>query len=140
MVIGTATRNVTITNNQSTGNSELFGAYYASIPKMTTKTGKKFDKRDPIDKARIVLLRQLVTAKLNCCAFGCSSSIQGMIATADANYASDNRSAILASAGELDIYNNSGDTIILDPAPGHATPKTSSDWADKDFWNDPSPW
>ena len=121
-----------ITNVQSTGASQLFGGFYASIPK--TSTGVK---RSDIDKARMQLLQQLIAAKLNCAAFGCSLAVQTMIANIDSVYASGPASAIITAAGQLDAYNNSGDTIITIGAPGKATPKTSQNWANISFWNLP---
>ena len=120
-----------ITNVQSTGASQLFGGFYASIPK--TSTGVK---RSDIDKARMQLLQQLIAAKLNCAIFGCSLAVQTMIANADSVYASGPASAIITAAGQLDGYNNSGDTLIIGNA-GKATPKTSQSWANIPFWNLP---
>ncbi len=108
---------------------ELFGAWYSSIPKKTD--GKQ---RTALDKARMTLLQQLVTAKLNCAKFGCSSDVQTMIATADTAYQTGTAAQIIASAGLLDAYNNSGDTIIVGNT-GKATPKNSQNLADKPFWN-----
>ncbi len=127
MTIGSAPHKGTV---ESIG--KVFGAYYSSIPK---KTDNK--KRLEIDQARMQLLQQLVTAKLNCAAFGCASNVQTMIAAADTAYASNSTSAILTSAGLLDAYNNSGDTIVVSPAPGSATPNASIGLADKAFWNAP---
>jgi hypothetical protein len=123
MTIGTAV--------QKTINSaaKLFGAYYSNIAKKTTN-----QQRSALDKARMQLLQQLVTAKLNCSNFGCASSVQSMIAAADVAYAGTNVSAIIAAAGQLDLYNNSGDTLIIGNA-GKATPKTSQSIADKLFWD-----
>ena len=93
----------------------------------------------------MILLKQLITAKLNCAAFGCSSDIQSMIATADNNYSVGNKEAILASANALDLYNNSGDTIIFSPPlpkPGSATPDLScgtNGIGNAAAWDDPSP-
>jgi hypothetical protein len=114
-----------------TTTGQLFGAFYSSIPKLTTGT-----QRTALDKARMQLLQQLVTAKLNCATFGCSTTIQGQIAAADAAYAGTSASAILTSAGLMDAYNNSGDTIVIGNA-GKATPKTSQGLADKAFWDLP---
>ena len=59
-----------------------------------------------------------------------------MITAADINYFSGTASQIIASAGALDAYNNSGDTIIVGNT-GKATPKTSQSYANKVFWNLP---
>jgi len=131
MTIGTAPHKGVITNVQSAGQSQLFGAYYSNIAKTTTGS-----QRTAIDKARMQLLQQLVTAKLNCAAFGCSASIQTMIANADTAYATGTAAQIIAAAGALDAYNNSGDTFTIGNA-GKATPKTSQDYANKVFWNLP---
>jgi hypothetical protein len=108
---------------------KLFGAWYSSIPKKTTGT-----QRAALDKARMQMLQQLVTAKLNCKKFGCAASVQTMINTADTAYQSGTAAQILASASLLDAYNNSGDTIVIDNA-GKATPKTSESTANKAFWD-----
>lgn len=133
MLIGSTTNGHKglITNLTTSGASQLYGALYSSIPK---KTDNK--QRTPLDKARMQLLQQLVTAKLNCAAFGCATSVQTIISQADAAYAGSSAAAILASASLLDAYNNSGDTIIVGST-GKATPKTSQDLANKVFWNAP---
>ncbi len=109
--------------------SQLFGAWYSSIPKTTTG-----QQRTAVDKARMTLLQQLVTAKLNCAKFGCAASVQTMIATADTAYASGTPAQILSSSALLDAYNNSGDTIVVGNT-GKATPKVSESTANKVFWN-----
>lgn len=115
---------------------KLFGAFYSSIPNTTLMIVKKAVKRSEIDKARMQLLQQLVAAKLNCAAFGCATSVQTMISTADTAYATGTVAQILASASALDAFNNSGDTIIIGNA-GSATPKTSQSSANKSFWDTP---
>lgn len=112
---------------------KIFGAYYSNIAKLSN--GKT--KRLPIDQARMILLQQLVTAKLNCAAFGCPSGVQTMITAADAAYVAGNQASILIHAGQLDTYNNSGDTIIISGNPGKATPKTSQGLANLGFWDAP---
>ena len=114
---------------------KVFGAYWSNIAMKSTGKGKAAQ-RTAVEKARMQLLQQLVTAKLNCAAFGCTASVQTMIAAADVAYAGTSVSAILASAGLLDAYNNSGDTILIGPA-GPATPKISQSLADKTFWDNP---
>jgi len=115
---------------------KVFGAFYSSIPKKTDKSN-----RTALDKARMQLLQQLVAAKLNCAAFGCASSVSTLIIGADNAYALGTSTAsVLAYAGALDAYNNSGDTIIISPplpVPGPATPKTSKANADLGFWDTP---
>ncbi|HSW90257.1 MAG TPA: hypothetical protein VLH19_05325 [Patescibacteria group bacterium] len=115
----------------ATDSAKIFGAFYAPIAKDTT--GKK---RLPVDQTRVILLQQLVAAKLNCGVFGCSSSVHTLIAQADAAYASGDMSAMSTLTGQLDAYNNSGDTIIIGNA-GSATPQTSKGLADLVFWNLP---
>lgn len=135
MTVGTSTHTRVITNLTGNGKSILFGAYYSSIPKKTNNAN-----RAALDKARMQLLQQLVTAKLNCAAFGCASAIQSVINSADLAYANGLASQILAVSGQLDTYNNSGDAI---PVPsslgsvGSATPATSQTRANKVFWNTP---
>jgi hypothetical protein len=126
MLIGTAPHKGAITTV-----GQLFGAFFSNIAKTTGGT-----QRTAIDKARMQLLQQLVAAKLNCATFGCSATIQGQIATADSVYATGTAAQILASAGLMDLYNNSGDTILIGPA-GKADPKASKAAADLVFWNLP---
>ncbi len=135
MKIGVAPHKGTITNIQQTGKSQLFGAFFASIPMTTSK-----DKRSDLDKARIQMLQQLVAAKLNAAAFGASASTLTLISNADAAYAGTNVALILDLTGQLDIYNNSGDNLPLPsglPDQGRATPQTSRDIADLAFWDTP---
>src|SRR6185503_14563635 len=91
MPIGFVPHKGVITNTQGLSASQLFGAFYSSIPKMTGGS-----QRSSLDKARMQLLQQLVAAKLNCAAFGCSAGTMAMIAAADAAYAGSSVSAILA--------------------------------------------
>lgn len=124
-----------ITDTQSVGASQLLGGFYAPIAKDTTGA-----KRTPADQARITLLQQLLAAKLNCAAFGCSLTVQGQIATADADYAAGTKNAIMADVGILDAYNNSQDSGAIPstlPPTGKATPKTSTSYAYTAFWNQP---
>ncbi len=126
---------ITIGSKTITSASQLFGAYYASIPKTSTKAS-----RSDIDQARMTLLQQLVTAELNCAAFTCSTATQTLIATAVTDYASGSASAILADASALDAYNNSGDAIAMPstlPDQGKATPKNSQSMADIAYWDAP---
>ncbi len=131
MVIGTSTHQRIVTNIPGISMSKLFGSYFSSIAKKTD--GKQ---RSNVEKARMQLLQQLVTAKLNCAEFGCSSAIKAQITAADLAYAGTNVSTILTSAALMDAYNNSGDTMTISPA-GKATPQTSKTWADMVFWNLP---
>lgn len=121
-----------IDNITSTKKSKLYGAYFSNISKKTNGVT-----RSALDRARMILLQQLVTAKLNCTAFICTTATLADIASADSAYASMNTSNILAYASLLDIYNNSGDSQPFLPSqnPGSATPKTSQGYADLAFWN-----
>jgi hypothetical protein len=112
--------------------NNLFGAYYSNIAK--TSTGSK---RTPQDQARMQLAWQLITAKLNCAEFGCPSSIMATIASADLAYVTGIPAMMLFYSGQLDTYNNSGDTIVISPAPGKATPKVSQSSANIPFWDAP---
>lgn len=115
--------------------NELLGGFYAPMSKKTTG-----EKRLPADKARINLLQQLLAAKLNCAAFGCSSATQTLISSADAAYVAGVKSDILYYAGLLDTFNNSGDAFAIPsslPATGKATPALSTSYANLTFWNTP---
>lgn len=130
MPIGTAPHRGVLTTT-----AQIFGGFYAPIAK--TSTGAK---RNPVDQARITLLQQLLAAKLNCAAFGCSSTVLGQIATADIDYAAGNKSLILLDVSILDAYNNSGDNNAIPsslPPTGKATPKDSQFLANIAFWDLP---
>ncbi len=117
------------------GIGQVFGGFYAPIAKTTSGA-----KRIPVDQARVTMLQQLLAAKLNCAAFGCSSATQTLIANADAAYAAGNKAAIMSLSAQLDAFNNSGDVNAIPaglPATGKATPKDSQSLADKAFWNQP---
>lgn len=114
-----------------TSSAQVFGGFYASIPKTTTGA-----KRTDVDKARIQLLQQLLAAKLNCGTFGCTQPVKDMIASADAAYAGNNVATINSYISQLDAYNNSGDTIQIGNA-GKATPKDSQSQASLSFWDLP---
>jgi len=124
-----------LSNGTTPASSELFGAFYAPISKTTSGT-----KRTPTEQARIQLLQQLVAAKLNCAAFGCSVSTLNKISVADVAYATGNKNDILNSASILDAYNNSQDNLAIPPElakPGSATPDLSKLYANLTFWNTP---
>jgi hypothetical protein len=123
---------------------QLFGVWYSDVNFATEMNGKKKAKRTNEDKARILLAHQLVTAKLNCAAFGgCPVSVSNMIANADSAYSSNSVSQMNLWAGQLDLFNNSGDSIIISPPlppQGKATPKDSQMLATPDgikFWDSP---
>ncbi len=135
MQVGSGAHKGCITNQQSNGMSQLYGAWFSSISKKTNR-----QTRTGLDHARMILLQQLVTAKLNCTAFICNAQTLADIAAADAAYAGNSVSAILQSAGVMDAYNNSGDSMSFPiglPAQGSATPKVSQRLANKLFWDLP---
>jgi hypothetical protein len=124
-----------ITATSTAGANQLLGGFYAPIAK--TSTGGK---RNPSDQARIVLLQQLLAAKLNCAAFGCSVATQSLIAQADTDYAAGNKGAMAADTSLLDAFNNSGDANAIPstlPATGKATPSSSKALANLAFWDTP---
>lgn len=126
-----------ITATSTPGASQLFGAFYSSISQKSTGKGKTAQ-RTEIDKARMQLLQQLVAAKLNCAAFGCTTSVQTSINAADAAYAGNDINAIKSYIGIMDAYNNSGDTLAIPSlAQSKATPKTSQQMANLLFWDQP---
>jgi len=135
MNIGIAPHKGIITNIQSAGESQLFGAFYAGIPKKSDKTS-----RTTLDKARMQMLQQLVAAKLNFAATGAIPSNPTLIADADAAFGGNDAALIKSLAAQLDTYNNSGDNIPLPTAlgdQGSATPKISQNYADIGFWDNP---
>ena len=139
MILGSVSGyHITISNT-----CQLFAVWYSDVNFETTKIGKKQVKRDDVEKARILLAHQLITAKINCAAFGgCSSEINSLIASADAAYAGTSASNMNYWAGKLDSFNNSGDTIIISPPlpwQGKATPKDSQSVSLTclSFWNNP---
>ena len=121
---------------------KLFGAYYADIPK---KSDNKHRQKD--DQVRIQMVRQLLTAKLNCAAFGgCGIDIYNLVSAADAAYSGSNTNLMLSLTAQLDAFNNSGDTIIISPPlpwQGKATPNISKSIAESGlpsgikFWDTP---
>jgi hypothetical protein len=138
MTIGTTAHNVIITDITTTHNSILFGAFWANV----SKTYAPVTKRSSTDQARMILLQQLVAAKLNCAAFGCSSAIKDvLILNADKAYATGTKSDMTSLASKLDAYNNIGNNKAIPSsfgsAPGSATPQTSQTLANMVFWNSP---
>jgi hypothetical protein len=135
MTVGSGSHARTITNVQTSSASRLFGAFYSSIPKKTNNTN-----RISVDNARMQLLQQLVTAKLNCAAFSCPAETQNLITSADSAYGGNNGSLMTTLAGQLNTYNISFDSGPIPPElgdPGSATPGTSQSWANKVFWDSP---
>lgn len=126
-----------ISNTLANGQSQLFGAYFANLAMKSSGKGKTAQ-RTETDKARMRLLQQLLTAKLNVAAFGGNATILSLINNADAAYASGNISHMNIYAGMLDDYNKSGDTAMPDAYTfGNATPQQSRAYADIGFWDNP---
>ncbi len=135
MTVGDITHLKMIDNTQSPAVSKLFGAYYSDVSKKTND-----EWRTSADYARMMLLQQLVTAKLNCAAFGCSVPINALIAAADTAYAGDDADLMLSLGAQLEAFNNSGEAQAIPPElgpVGSETPETSESIADKVFWNTP---
>jgi uncharacterized repeat protein (TIGR01451 family) len=113
---------------------DLFGAFYASIPKTT-----EGDHRSELNQAKMQLLQQLVAAKLDVCYFGMADpGITATIAAAEAAFLTGtDAQAIRDLAGLLDDYNNYGDAVTPpDPMDqGPATPKASKTIADLELWD-----
>lgn len=135
MVVGAGSHTRTITNLPGNGQSRLFGAYYASIPKKTNNSN-----RIAVDRARMQLLQQLVAAKLNCAAFNCAPPMEDLITAADAAYAGTNAASMISLASQLSASNIAGDALAIPGSFGlaeSATPSTSQTRANKVFWNSP---
>ena len=122
---------------------EVFGLYWGSIPKMSNGT----ERSDP-DQTLIIMIHQLLTAQLNCGAFGCSSAAIELINTCNEAFATGNLTTILLTdsgffngtgcAEELDNYNNSGETFD-DGFPPGASPSLSKVLANMELDQDPNP-
>jgi hypothetical protein len=130
IIIGNSTSGKTIDDIR-----ELFGVYYSSIPKQSDGS----DRPDP-DQIMMIMLHQLVTAQLNCGAFGCSSQAVELINTCNDAFASANLTTIqytdssffngTGCVEELDNYNNSGETFS-DSFPPGASPTASKNLANE---------
>jgi len=120
---------LTIGTHDITTKAQLFGGFYAPIPKTTAGT-----KRSSLDQARMQMLQQWLAAELNCKAFGCTGTVQTLLTNAAAAWAGTNVSSIQLYASQLDAYNNSNDALPIS-AQGKATPKDSQGVADSAFWN-----
>ena len=111
---------------------EVFGLYYASNHFNENNQTIKSDKtpRTPEEQAFIVMAHQLMTAKINCGVFGCTASAVSLIQQCDEAFATGDTGLFGYCTGELDTYNNSGDSGAFDfeaafgIGPG-ATPKAS---------------
>jgi hypothetical protein len=133
---------------------ELFGAFWASNSHMTDG-----NKRDGLDQARIILVKQLLAGILNAHAFNWPEDsvptvpmdsphvdYRGMslIDAGHKAYNSDVKGEITYIASLLDDWNNSGDDL---PFPndfpyylGRARPDLAQGVACLGYWDDPSPW
>lgn len=133
MKIGYSPHKGFITNIQQPKKSQLFGAFYSGISKKSNGVT-----RLAIDRARMQLLQQLVATKLNCAAFGCPTNIQTLISNSDTAYATGTASQMLNYASQLDVYNNSGDSLPLGPQESQGLgPQESQNLADIPFWDAP---
>lgn len=114
---------------------KLFGLYYANTNEKTNN-----DDRTRVETARIKLARELVTARLNCGAFGCSDAVRAVIATADTAYGGMSTRDMNRSEVALNEYNRSGARRSI-PASlgdvGRASESQAERGADKRFWNEP---
>ncbi|MDP3954237.1 MAG: hypothetical protein Q8Q06_02370 [bacterium] len=116
--------------------SALFGAWYSNVSQKSIGKGKNA-RRSTVDQARMQLAWQWLAAKLNCAAFGCPSDVQTLLSDASTVYAVGDVGAMLNYAGQLDIFNNASDSIVIDGDVGKATPKLSQTLADLLFWDTP---
>ena len=128
-VLGTNT--FTIGSHAINSPAKLFAGFYTSLSK--TSAGGK---RSALDQARMQLLQQWLAAKLNCTAFGCSTTTQTLLNNAATAFAGTNQTLIKSYATQLDAYNNSNDALPIS-AQGKATPQTSQSTASSQlsFWN-----
>ena len=128
IIIGNTTSGVVIDDIR-----EVFGLYWGSNSK--TSTG---DPRNADEQVFIVMIHQLLTAKLNCGQFGCGETAIDLISQCDDAFASGNVTAIQSvdtsfpgsgCTEELDWYNNSGEVDY--PFPPGASPKASKNLANE---------
>ncbi len=121
---------------KNVNNSEkVFGLYYAKTDEKTNG-----DDRTRVEMARIKLARELVTARLNCSAFGCSDAVRAVIATADKAYAGTSTRDMGRSEVALNEYNRSGVRQSIPTSAGNigrASESQAERGADKRFWNEP---
>jgi prealbumin domain-containing protein len=111
---------------------KLFGGFYSHLSKESN--GKT--KRSALNQARMQMLQQWLAAKLNCQAFGCNNATKTLLINAANAWGQPNPgvSTILSFASQLDIYNNSNDSLPIG-VQGMATPQASQNLADKPFWD-----
>jgi len=136
IIIGSLTSGKTIDNKQ-----EIFGLYMASNSwQSDKKIGDKSDgtPRTAEEQTNIIMIHQLLTAKLNCGQFSCPLVIQNLINECDEAFASGNLTKMaevqnpfnatsFGCTTSLDDYNNSGE--VEWPFPPGATPSLSRDLA-----------
>jgi hypothetical protein len=108
-------------------NAKLMGGFWANVAKKTTGAH-----RSSVDKARMVLMQQLLAAILNVQEFGADDG--GAIAAAKTAYCSGNTNAIKVSTGALTAFNESGDSGVFTPGVA-ADPKGARAAADLLFWD-----
>jgi hypothetical protein len=159
IIIGSSTTGVVIDNIK-----EVFGLYYSNNHWESDKFNTpKSDgtARSYLDQTMIVMIHQLLTAKLNCGAFGCTETANTLIAACDEAFATGNLTALSSvdtpfpgsgCTEELDWYNNSGETFADNFPPG-ASPSLSRMLAEMTIvptdlhvddtgisrWDDPTP-
>jgi hypothetical protein len=118
-----------------TNGERLFGLYYADAEEKTNGQD-----RSRVETARIKLARELVTARLNCAAFGCSDAVRMVITTADKAMSSASTRDMGRSELALNEYNRSGARRAIPPSlggVGRASESQAERGADKRYWNDP---
>ena len=126
LMIGTSPHKGTIAST-----SDLLGVYYANPARGTDRT-----KRSSLERSRLSLLKQLVTAKLNCDAFGCDSDMETIITNADAAYYAGNSSQTISDLTKaLQTYNTSGTDISIGIFAENPTPMKSRSIANASYWN-----
>jgi hypothetical protein len=129
---------------------EVFGLYYSNNHWESDKWDTpKSDgtARSAYDQTMIVMIHQLLTAKLNCGQFSCTASAEALINTCDEAFATMDLATInsvdtgfpgVGCTEELDYYNNSGE--IEYPFPPGASPSASKTLANMYLENDDVHW
>jgi len=145
IIIGSSTTGVVIDNIK-----EVFGVYYSNNHWESDKFNSTTSDDTPrsfLDQTMMVMIHQLLTAKLNCGAFGCNSTAIEIITACDEAFATGNLTTIalvdsvlngMGCTMELDEYNNSGETFD-DGFPPGATPSVSRMLAEMFINQDPNP-
>jgi hypothetical protein len=149
IVIGEGDDNITISSY-----CQLFGAFWSS-----NSHDSNGIKRDSLDQARIILLKQLLAGILNEHAFNWTTESLptvpmdaphvdyrglNLIEAGHKAYSSDVRGEITYIASLLDDWNNSGSNLPFPPEfpyyLGPARPDLAQEYACPGYWDDPSPW